>query len=293
MILSYNNPIKIYVSKGSDISFNNGNYYRFYNESFNLINISTSSIESTLTNSGDNFYFMRNMNYEFIATTDFSNIHPFCISGSSLSNLSDLSLNMVDSSFTFLIPDNINNSDNKIFYQDLNHPEISGNLKILVDSNNINYYYGDISFSIDPSYGTDFSDVNLSIKSYPFENGVSEISNNNLFKYNTFCNYIFEGITEIANILIIDNQECLNLVSKSYLKLNPVNNKYYYEFNTGNHGTNEDNITMELLNYGVYDSSYIIFNINEKYPITIVNNEISNNIYIDEDYYRTNKIHKN
>ena len=287
--ISYDNPITIYVSKGSDISFNNNDYFRFYDESFNLINLSTSNIETTLTNSGDNFYFMRNMEYKFIATTDFSNIHTFCISGSSLS---ELSLNEIDSSFTFFIPEDVDNSDNKIFYQDLTHPEISGNLKILVDSSNINYYYGDIDFSIDPSYGTDFSNIYLSIKSYP-TNEISEISNNNLFKYNAFCKYIFEGITEIATSLINDNKECFNLVSKANLKLNTDNNRYYYEFNTDNHGTtiNDEN-TIKELDYGVYDGSYIIFNIDENFPITIINNDFINNIYIDDSYYRTNIINK-
>ena len=69
--VSYGESIKIYVSKGSDLSFSNDNYYRFYDESYNLLNISGSLVETGLTNSGDNFYFMRSMKYTFIAIEDF------------------------------------------------------------------------------------------------------------------------------------------------------------------------------------------------------------------------------
>ena len=50
--------IKIYVSRGNDLSFNNGDYFRFYDESFNLLNISRTDISTNnflLTTSADNF----------------------------------------------------------------------------------------------------------------------------------------------------------------------------------------------------------------------------------------------
>ena len=53
---SYEEPIKIYVSKGSDLSFVNSDYFRFYDENYNLLNISGSTVDTALTNSGDNFY---------------------------------------------------------------------------------------------------------------------------------------------------------------------------------------------------------------------------------------------
>ena len=85
--VSYEEPIKIYVSKGSDLSFANSDYYRFYDENYNLLNISGSLIDTALTNSGDNFYFMRNMNYTFIAIEDFSTNQPFSLSGEALTGL--------------------------------------------------------------------------------------------------------------------------------------------------------------------------------------------------------------
>ena len=90
-ILTYSNidisNIIIYVSKGNDLSYNNGDYFRFYDENFNLLNLNKNhrdDISRTLTNSGDDFYFMKGVSYEFIATTDFSSSFPFGISGEEL-----------------------------------------------------------------------------------------------------------------------------------------------------------------------------------------------------------------
>ena len=60
-------PKIIYVSRGNDISFNNGDYFRFYYESYNLINISNLLFQSdSIINNSDNFYFMINGFYKFI-----------------------------------------------------------------------------------------------------------------------------------------------------------------------------------------------------------------------------------
>ena len=59
-----NDPIIIYVSKGKDISYNNGDYFRFYDISYQLININyanQSYIDSSLTDVSSNFYFMNNI----------------------------------------------------------------------------------------------------------------------------------------------------------------------------------------------------------------------------------------
>ena len=66
----------IYVSKGNDLSFNNGDYFRFYDKSFNLLNLNGSQNNNFLTNQGDNFYFMKDVRYKFQITEDFCNNIP-------------------------------------------------------------------------------------------------------------------------------------------------------------------------------------------------------------------------
>ena len=288
--VSYKNPIKIYVSKGSDISFNNNDYYRFYDESYNLLNINivNPTIETTLTNNEDNFYFMRSMEYQFIAIEDFCSNHPFALSGEILtkSNYNNLILQKIDDSFNIIIPKETDNSNNKIFYLDGRQYDISVNLSILVDTDNISYYYGDISFAI----GIDLSNqrnVKLSVTSYPFID-TTIIENIDLFTYNDQCFYIPMGSTGISSSLYLENIECLNIVSEaSYNYLNK-----YYEFNVNNH-TSHIQIPQDLkiLKYGLYDGSYTIFNINPNFPFTIKNKDVSNNIYVDETN-TTGIIHK-
>ena len=123
--------IKIYVSRGNDLSFNNGDYFRFYDESFNLLNISQTTISTNnflLTASADNFYFMKGVSYEFISAFDFSNNSPFGISGDFLD--SPKKLIESDPSFILYIDNSstINNITNKIYYYDLSKQNISGNL---------------------------------------------------------------------------------------------------------------------------------------------------------------------
>ena len=85
--LNKNVPILIYVSKGQDYSFNNNDYFRFYDSSFQLLNINHSrreTYDSSLTNIVSNFYFMNSQKYKFIATIDICSSQPFTISGDSL-----------------------------------------------------------------------------------------------------------------------------------------------------------------------------------------------------------------
>ena len=206
-ILTYspiNDTIIIYVSSGDDFGFENGDYFRFYDASYNLINISfgleSSTVDSFLTNSGDNFYFMRNQQYRFITTTNYSNTHRFGISGAILSNSNDYSLNEINDQFDILIPFNANNtnydSNFTIYYHAIGH-DLSVNLQFLVDSSDINYYYGDISFIVDLSYSTDFNNVPISIKSYPLR----DISNNNIFTHDNACGYVIKQVDEYSFIL--------------------------------------------------------------------------------------------
>jgi len=228
--VSYGESINIYVSKGSDLSFTNNNYYRFYDECYNLLNISGSLIETGLTNSGDNFYFMRSMKYTFIAMEDFSSSYPFALSGEDLSGLSnDLSLQKIDDSFNIIIPKTANNTTNRIFYVDDTQNDISGELSILIDASNISYYYGDISLTVDGSFETHFNTNKLSIKSFPL-NGIQEVSNTNIFVYDTTCDYVVQEVSQFVNILFAQGKECLNIVSEAKLQTS-ANNISYYEFN--------------------------------------------------------------
>lgn len=282
--VSYTESIKIYVSKGSDLSFSNQNYYRFYDESYNLLNISGSLIETGLTNSGDNFYFMRSMKYTFIAIEDFSINHPFALSGEALSGLNydDLSLQKLDDSFNIIIPKDTNNTNNRIFYVDGSQNDSSGNLSILVDASNISYYYGTIGLTVDASFETHFDLSRISIKSFPL-NGIQEVSNTNIFSYDTTCNFVVEEVSQLVNILFSQGKECLNIVSEAKL-IDASNGIVYYEFNLNNHGrVDVSNEFLYSLQYGVYDGSYTIFNVNENYPFTILNNDFSNAIFVDEE----------
>jgi hypothetical protein len=196
--LNKNNAIVIYVSKGQDYSFNNNDFFRFYDTSFQLLNINHSGYtdydDTTLTSVHNNFYFMNKQRYKFIATTDFCSNQPFIIN--------DKSLNIIGASFEIDIGSTNNNSNDRLFYRD-NDNDISGNLFILRDAS-YSYYYGDISFSIN-NY-RDFSTTRISIKSYDFgygsiynaSYGNVSISNNDLFYYSETCSYVTQGYSSIS-----------------------------------------------------------------------------------------------
>uniref|UniRef100_A0A6C0D439 Uncharacterized protein n=1 Tax=viral metagenome TaxID=1070528 RepID=A0A6C0D439_9ZZZZ len=275
-------PIVIYVSRGQDISFINGDFFRFYDTSYQLLNINhgyRTIYDSSLTDVRSNFYFMNSRSYTFKTTTDFCSNFPFTISGNLLT--SNYNLQTPNTSFTLTIPANADNSNNKLFYRD-NDLDISGNLYILRDVSGLNYYYGDISFSI-KNY-TESSNINLSIKSYDFSYGASagrfgnkEISNNNLFYYSSSCSYI------ISNNLP-NNNEFLNNVSA--LDLSSINGVYKFSFNKNNHSTytNNNPTTIYNLNFGLGKGSYIIIDVSSAFPMRLNNDDISNCIAIDTTY---------
>ena len=275
-------PIIIYVSRGQDVSFINGDFFRFYDKNYQLLNINhgyRTIYDSSLTDVRSNFYFMNSRSYTFKATTDFCNNFPFIIYGNSLTSI--YSLNAVDSSFTLTIPNSANNNSNKLFYRD-NDFDISGNLYILRDASDLKYYYGDISFSI-KNYNLS-SGVRLSIKSYDFSYGTSvpqfgnkEISNNNLFYYSSSCSYII-------NNNLPNNNEFLNKVSA--LDISRVGNSYKLSFNKGRHSTftNNNPDTIYDLNFGLGKGSYIIIDVSSAFPMRLNNEDISNCIAIDTTY---------
>jgi hypothetical protein len=282
-----NNPIIIYVSRGQDISFNNGDYFRFYDQSFQLLNINHGYrrvYDSSLTDVRSNFYFMNNRSYKFIAGQDFSSSFPFTISGNLLTT-GNTTLNTSDNSFIINIPNDADNSGNKLFYRDLDN-DISGNLYILRDVSGLKYYYGDISFSY--IYNVETSNVLLSIKSYDFSYGTSvpdfgnkDVSNNNFFYYSSTCQYV------ITNNLP-NNNEFLNKVSAIDISLSDTNTML--SFNKNRHSSTINSIANSNpsiiydLSFGLGKGSYIIVEISSNYPMRLKNEDISNLIAIDISY---------
>ena len=284
-------PIIIYVSRGQDVSLNNGDFFRFYDNSYQLLNINhryRTIYDSSLTDVRSNFYFMNNRSYTFKTTQDFCSNFPFTISGNLLTNITtNKSLISPDSSFTITIPPNADNSSNKLFYID-NDNDISGNLYILRDVSALKYYYGDISFSI-TNYN-DASNIKLSLKSYDFSYGTStgkfgnkEISNNDLFYYSSSCSYII-------NNNLPNNNEFLNKVSALDISYIDNYNPPKLSFNKGRHSTytnnnpnNNPNIIYDL-NFGLGKGSYIIIDVSSTFPMRLNNQDISNLIAIDTTY---------
>jgi len=278
-------PIIIYVSRGQDVSFNNGDFFRFYDKNYQLLNINhryRTIYDSSLTDVRSNFYFMNARTYIFRTTTDFCGNFQFTISGSSLTSSYNYSLNAIDNSFTITIPASADNSTNKLFYSD-NDNDVSGNLYILRgrDVSNLKYYYGDISFSI-RNYN-DFSSIKLSIKSYDFSYGTNvpsfgnkEISNNNFFYYSSICSYI-------NNNNLANNNEFLNKVSA--IDISYIAGDYKLSFNKNRHSTYTTNIYD--LSFGLGPGSYVIIDVSINFPIRLINQDISNLITIDRTYQPT------
>lgn len=279
-----NDPIIIYVSRGQDISFNNGDYFRFYDQSFQLLNINHGYrrvYDSSLTDVRSNFYFMNNRSYKFIAAQDFSSTFPFTISGNLLVSTGNTTLNTSDNSFIINIPNNADNSANKLFYKDIDN-DISGNLYILQDISGLKYYYGDISFSY--IYNVETSNVLLSIKSYDFSYGTSvpgfgnkDVSNNNFFYYSSTCQYV------ITNNLP-NNNEFLNKVSAIDISLSGTNPRLSFNKNRHSSAVNSNPSIIYDLSFGLGKGSYIIVEISSNYPMRLKNEDISNLIAIDISY---------
>lgn len=292
-----NDPIIIYVSRGQDISFNNGDYFRFYDYSYQLLNINHGYrriYDSSLTDVRSNFYFMNNRTYKFIATQDFSSAFPFTITTISANLLQGINTTLgsttTDNSFILRIPNDADNSANKLFYKDPDH-DISGNLYILRDVSGLKYYYGDISFSY--TYNIETSNVLLSIKSYDFSYGTSvpgfgnkDISNNNFFYYSSTCQYV------ITNNLP-NNNEFLNKVSALDISLNGSNTLLSFNKNRHSNAINSiANINPAIvydLSFGLGKGSYIIIDVSSNYPMRLNNQDISNLIAIDLSY-QTNRL---
>ena len=108
-------PIKIYVSRGTHNSdgFINEDYFRFYDESYNLINLNfdiTDAFNNDLSTSylydnSSNFYFMKGVSYEFIATTDYTydSSYIFEISSNTSTSLTSANYKLLNSDSSFIL----------------------------------------------------------------------------------------------------------------------------------------------------------------------------------------------
>ena len=231
-----NNSINIYVSRGNDISYNNGDYFRFYDESNNLINIigageeELSNNTTELTGPKDNFYFMHDVTYTFIAAYDFSNITPFGISGSNYNTneLNSFKLQNIDDTFSITISGNNNN--NRIYYYDLNnHQNVSGNLEILIDNSGYKYYYGDICLNFLNSELNTSIDISLSIRSYPkygLISDISDISNINPLFNRIEDKYNYSNVINAFYLKTINGEKFLPMEDDNYLL-----EQYWYKLN--------------------------------------------------------------
>ena len=93
--------------------FSNKDYFRFYDESFNLINLNFNITNANATNlssdylydNSSNFYFMKGVSYEFIATTDYTydSSYIFEISSNNSSSLTSSNYKLLNSDSSFVI----------------------------------------------------------------------------------------------------------------------------------------------------------------------------------------------
>ena len=283
------NQYIIYVSRGNiDNSYNNGDYFIFYDKSFNVINIgnhpySNNNPDNYLSNSAsNNFSFMIDTIYTFIAYTDFDPSYTFRISDH---QLFDFSFDRPDMSFSIQINNNSINTQYQII--DNNNPDSSNilDIDILRDSTNINYYYDSIKFKIDASYSS-VRDRDIYAKSY-YDN----INEHIIFQYSDTCNYIFgEQLDDTIDTLLENGTYPLFRVITSRL-INISSNNYTYYFSNFIESNNNEYNDISNAKYAVYDTTYILLNILESYAIRF-NSDISNIIEIDLDYTDL-KIYKN
>ena len=256
-------PIIYYVEKSFDENYNK---YKFYNESFSLI---------------DNLKFMKDVSYQFKSTELSGN--DFIIKY----NTSEYSLNSLDV-LEYKIPYNANNTTNRVSYRNSN-VTINDYLEILTDGSSINYYFGDISFDISSSYRTNYSDVSISLIEFP--NPTINVSNVNIFNFSDTCEYVINNEKVFQDISDTHSAVVLTRISQARL----IDNSYY-EFNVKTNNSSDKN----KLNYFLLNNKrYTIIDISNNFPIRIKytesqkNENIDQTIKIDESYVETIKKFKN
>lgn len=286
----YTNQTKqytIYVSRGNiDNSYNNGDYFIFYDVSFNIINIgnheySNNNPDNYLSNNiSNNYSFIIDTVYTFIAHTDFDPSYTFKIYNQQF----DYNFNTPGMSFSIEIPNNYINTQYQIINNNTNTSK-SLQLNILRDANNVEYYYDSIKFKINQNYSL-INNIDIYAKSY-YNNTDEQI----IFQYNDSCNYIYgQELDDTINILLLDEQYPLFRVITSRL-INISDDNYTYYFSNFIETNNTSYNDISNAKYAVYDTTYILLNILEIYAIRF-NSDISNIVEIDLEYPDL-KIYKN
>ena len=278
------NDYTIYVSRGNiDNPYNNGDYFIFYDVSFNIINIGNhnNNPDNYLSNNvSSNFSFMIDTVYTFIAHTDFDLSYTFRIFNQQFDNNFDAS----GMSFSIQITNDTINTQ----YQIINNESYTFKnlqLNILRDDNNIKYFYDSIKFKIDQSYNS-LKNIDIYAKSY-----YNNIDEHIIFQYNDACNYIFgQELDDTINTLLLINQYPLFRVITSRL-INISSDNYTYYFSNFIETNNNNYNDISNAKYAVYDTTYILLNILETYAIRF-NSDISNIVELDLDYTDL-KIYKN
>ena len=277
----------IYVSRGNiDNTYNNGDYFIFYNDSFNVINIgnhqySDNNPDNYLSNNvSSNLSFIKDVVYTFIAHTDFDPSYTFRIFNQQF----DYNFDTSGMSFTIQITDNNLNTQYQII--DNNTTTFKNlQLNILRDDNNINYFYDSIKFKIDQCYNL-LNNIDIYAKSY-----YNNIDDHVIFQYNDACNYIFgQELDDTINTMLLNNQYPLFRVITSRL-INISSDNYTYYFSNFIETNNTSYNDISNAKYAVYDTTYILLNILETYAIRF-NSDISNIVEIDLEYPDL-KIYKN
>lgn len=278
------NEYTIYVSRGNiDNPYNNGDYFIFYDVSFNIINIGNhnNNPDNYLSNNvSSNFSFMIDNVYTFIAHADFDPSYTFRI----FNNQFDNNLDASGMSFSIQITNDTINTQYQIINNETNAFK-NLQLNILRDDNNINYFYNSIKFKIDQTYNS-LNYIDIYAKSY-----YNNIDEHIIFQYNNACNYIFgQELDDTINTLLLNNQYPLFRVITSRL-INISSDNYTYYFSNFIETNNNNYNDISNAKYAVYDTTYILLNILETYAIRF-NSDISNIVEIDLDYTDL-KIYKN
>ena len=275
--VNHTEPYTIYVSRGNiNTRYSNGDYFIFYDNSFNIINIgdhnySLNNDQNYLSNNQfSNFSFIIGSEYHFIAYHDFDMSYTFSILDNSFNNSGQ--------SFNITIP----NNDSNIFYKIIDNSNLdnSNNLPIttLKDINNINYYYDNIKFKIDQDYN-DLSYIDIYAKSKYSSNG------SKFLYYDDNCEYIFAGELQTVTTKLSDKDlyPLYKVITSIKQRVNDVSYTYYFS---------NDRIYNDISNleYAVYGTNYILLNIQESYPIRF-SNDISNIVEVDL-YYPNLNIYK-
>ena len=285
---------EIFVSHGNDISYENGDYFIFYDTSHNIINIGNhASISSNnyLSNDipSDNFYFMAGATYKFTKDICFNNNLIFGISGDSGTDYNNKIIDKSNNHFHLKIPDEL--SSLNVFYYLQQYGiytiEASNNITFLY-KNNKNFYYGDIKLIINNNF-SNISNVTLNFIDY-----FDELTDNVNLSYNSVCDISINRI--YLNKVSTYNENSINyyVTRGSYYIINVPDVKDinydndYIKIDENCHYTTNNNILK--LDIKSRFTSTIDVKLNEKpiFNIKYDDTNYSKNVYNNYDIDNSN-----